>query len=362
MRRIVLFVGLLLGLVLSSAHPQGQRGPTISEDLKAALASGARVRVIVQAEGERALIAALPPGPRAPAATRRRPLARCHRERTEPPRSRRRRRAPLRRPAGRRRHGDHQQGHARGQGVGRHARTARTALAAVRSPARASASRSSTRASPSTPRSPDACRRARESRVARTGRHGRSVRPRHAHRRDHRRQRSGRHARDARSTRAAARRACTSWTSASSAATGPATRATSSPASTGRSPTRRRYGVRVINLSLGHPGQRAVRHRSVVPRRRSRRRRPGSSSSSPRATTDGRRRERRVLGGVTSPGNSPFAITVGALDAGGTVDRSRRPRRALQLARPDEVRLRGQAGRRRAGHRAWCRSRIRARG
>ena len=50
MRRIVLFVGLLLGIALSSAHPQGQRGPTISEDLKAALASGARVRVIVQAE------------------------------------------------------------------------------------------------------------------------------------------------------------------------------------------------------------------------------------------------------------------------------------------------------------------------
>jgi serine protease AprX len=45
MRRIVLFAGLFLGLVLSAAHPQGQRRPTLSDDLKAALASGARVRV-----------------------------------------------------------------------------------------------------------------------------------------------------------------------------------------------------------------------------------------------------------------------------------------------------------------------------
>jgi serine protease AprX len=50
MRRIVLGVGLFLGFVLPAAHPEGQRRPTLSEDLKAALASGARVRVIVQAE------------------------------------------------------------------------------------------------------------------------------------------------------------------------------------------------------------------------------------------------------------------------------------------------------------------------
>jgi serine protease AprX len=49
MRRILGLV-LFLGLVLSAAHPQGQRGPTLSDDLKAALASGARVRVIVQGE------------------------------------------------------------------------------------------------------------------------------------------------------------------------------------------------------------------------------------------------------------------------------------------------------------------------
>jgi serine protease AprX len=50
MRRMVLLVGLLVGMALSSAHPQGQRGPTLSDDLKAALARGERVRVIVQAE------------------------------------------------------------------------------------------------------------------------------------------------------------------------------------------------------------------------------------------------------------------------------------------------------------------------
>jgi serine protease AprX len=49
-RRIVLLLGLVVGLALSSAHPQGQRRPTLSDDLKAALARGERVRVIVQAE------------------------------------------------------------------------------------------------------------------------------------------------------------------------------------------------------------------------------------------------------------------------------------------------------------------------
>jgi serine protease AprX len=50
MRRFVLAVGVFLGFVLAAAHPEGQRRPTLSEDLKAALAAGARVRVIVQAE------------------------------------------------------------------------------------------------------------------------------------------------------------------------------------------------------------------------------------------------------------------------------------------------------------------------
>ncbi len=50
MRRALLAVGLVLGVVLSTAHPQGQRGPTLSADLQRALARGERVRVIVQAE------------------------------------------------------------------------------------------------------------------------------------------------------------------------------------------------------------------------------------------------------------------------------------------------------------------------
>jgi serine protease AprX len=50
MRRIVLGISLFVGLLLSSAHPEGQRRPTLSDDLKSALASGARVRVIVQGE------------------------------------------------------------------------------------------------------------------------------------------------------------------------------------------------------------------------------------------------------------------------------------------------------------------------
>ncbi len=49
MRRM-LGVALFLGLVLPAAHTEGQRGPTLSDDLKAALASGVRARVIVQGE------------------------------------------------------------------------------------------------------------------------------------------------------------------------------------------------------------------------------------------------------------------------------------------------------------------------
>jgi serine protease AprX len=50
MRRTVLLIGLVIGLALSSAPMHGQRGPTLSDDLKQALARGERVRVIVQAE------------------------------------------------------------------------------------------------------------------------------------------------------------------------------------------------------------------------------------------------------------------------------------------------------------------------
>lgn len=84
---------------------------------------------------------------------------------------------------------------------------------------------------------------------------------------------------------------------------------------------RQRYGIRIINLSLGHSVtesaatdplcravSRAVAAGIVVV----------ASSGNNGRTADGA----TVLGGVTSPGNSPDAITVGAIDTNGTVDRS----------------------------------------
>ena len=81
-----------------------------------------------------------------------------------------------------------------------------------------------------------------------------------------------------------------------------------------------RYNIRVINLSLGHPVAepsatdplcqavaRAVAEGITVV----------VSAGNYGRTADGA----PVLGGITSPGNSPFAITVGSLDARGTVDR-----------------------------------------
>jgi serine protease AprX len=80
------------------------------------------------------------------------------------------------------------------------------------------------------------------------------------------------------------------------------------------------YNIRVINLSLGHPVAepsatdplcravaRAVANNITVV----------VSAGNHGRTADGA----PVLGGITSPGNSPFAITVGSLDARGTVDR-----------------------------------------
>lgn len=84
---------------------------------------------------------------------------------------------------------------------------------------------------------------------------------------------------------------------------------------------RAKYGIRVINLSLGHPVaessatdplcvavERAVRAGIVVV----------ASAGNYGQTTTGA----NVLGGITSPGNAPNAITVGALDTKGTTDRS----------------------------------------
>jgi serine protease AprX len=83
----------------------------------------------------------------------------------------------------------------------------------------------------------------------------------------------------------------------------------------------RTYNIRVINLSLGHAVmessdtdplclavKRAVDAGIVV-----------IASSGNRGKTD---TGQPILGGVTSPGNSPYAITVGALNTWQTVDRS----------------------------------------
>jgi serine protease AprX len=84
---------------------------------------------------------------------------------------------------------------------------------------------------------------------------------------------------------------------------------------------RQKYGIRVINLSLGHPVaesyktdplciavERAVKAGIVVV----------VSAGNYGLTATGQ----KVLGGITSPGNAPSVITVGALDTKGTIDRS----------------------------------------
>ena len=84
---------------------------------------------------------------------------------------------------------------------------------------------------------------------------------------------------------------------------------------------RAKYGIRIINLSLGHPVaepaatdplciavERAVKAGIVVV----------TSAGNYGLTSTGA----PVLGGITSPGNSPAAITVGALDTKGTLDSS----------------------------------------
>jgi serine protease AprX len=84
---------------------------------------------------------------------------------------------------------------------------------------------------------------------------------------------------------------------------------------------RQLYNIRVINLSLGHPVteacstdplceavNQAVQAGIVVV----------VAAGNSGIASDGR----AVLGGISSPGNSPYAITVGALNTWGTVDRS----------------------------------------
>lgn len=106
---------------------------------------------------------------------------------------------------------------------------------------------------------------------------------------------------------------------------------------------RAKYNIRVINLSLGHPVfessttdplcvvvQKAVNAGIVVV----------SSAGNSGKSADGR----MVLGSITSPGNSPVALTVGALNTWGTVSRSddsvttyssRGPTRFDRVVKPD---------------------------
>ena len=106
---------------------------------------------------------------------------------------------------------------------------------------------------------------------------------------------------------------------------------------------RAKYNIRVINLSLGHPVfessttdplcvevQKAVDAGIVVV----------SSAGNSGKSVDGR----MVLGSITSPGNSPVALTVGALNTWGTVSRSddsvttyssRGPTRYDRVVKPD---------------------------
>ena len=108
---------------------------------------------------------------------------------------------------------------------------------------------------------------------------------------------------------------------------------------------RSKYNIRVINLSLGHtvlePAatdplceavERAVRAGIVVV----------ASAGNRGKTEDGS----PILGGITSPGNSPYAITVGALNTFNTVSRgddavttysSRGPTRFDLAVKPDVV-------------------------
>lgn len=108
---------------------------------------------------------------------------------------------------------------------------------------------------------------------------------------------------------------------------------------------KRKYGIRVITLALGHPVTepsttdplcravaRAVANGIVVV----------ASAGNYGQTADGA----PIMGGITSPGNSPYAITVGAIDPKGTLSRSddevapyssRGPTRFEMVVKPDIV-------------------------
>ena len=119
----------------------------------------------------------------------------------------------------------------------------------------------------------------------------------------------------------------------------------SSQASTGSSRTRRNTTFEIINLSLGHAVTEPVAFDplcAAVERayKRGHRRRRAAGNAGKLA--DGT----PVLGGIASPGNSPYAITVGATNTWGTTSRgddtvttysSRGPTKWDNNAKPDLV-------------------------
>jgi serine protease AprX len=84
---------------------------------------------------------------------------------------------------------------------------------------------------------------------------------------------------------------------------------------------REQYNIRVINLSLGAPVMQPYRDDPVC-KAVERAVRAGifvvAAAGNNGQTADGR----RIMGGIGSPGNSPYAMTVGALDTKGTAERS----------------------------------------
>ncbi len=171
----------------------------------------------------------------------------------------------------------------------------------------------------------------------------RRVRPRHARSRHHR----GQWASTTRASRPArTSSACGSWPRTAAAA-----RATSLPRLTGWSSNGARYGIRIVNLSLGHPVtlparfdplvqavERAVAAGFVVV----------TSAGNFGKTADGT----PVIGGVTVPGNAPSAITVGAINTKDTVARGDDVMATYSSRGPTAIRRVPEAGPRGAGQQA----------
>ena len=109
------------------------------------------------------------------------------------------------------------------------------------------------------------------------------------------------------------------------------------------------YNIRVINLSLGHP---VTEPSATDPLCQAVARAVAAgitvvvSAGNYGLTSSGQ----PVLGGITSPGNSPLALTVGALDTKDTIDPSDDEVAPYSSKGPARYEMGGQARRRRAGH------------